>query len=540
MKVFKLVAAVGIVWLIVTLFSILTLPSTSSYMLRGSAIGVYEENSLSNPIPSPGSYCESYKPSQKNKFFWADLHSAPPVYLISDLGWTRLSTKVSGVALTQIDETEAFNYSSLAWKKVSLVQEESNLQLFLIPNEANLIFTRMYMYRDSLGINLQTARLGIDYACNKQMLNHVPGASAFCRKDYLQLYLKDYKNRYSSLGLDKCFIDLTPKSFLLKDPKQCIEFIKITDEIIAKYNETNMPVEWITKDSLVHKGYGIDILDYSLASYFNTIYKSPFVDCSNVLPTHENMIVQKYIHNPALIKGRKFDFRIFLIIINADPLIAGWAPRNGHTRLSDQIFNTNSKDFTTHITANIDINNENNLEFLKKHRFNLQEIGKYFEPQLGNVENWLEKVAYPKLKSILIHMIRASQQNFLIKRVGLFEFYGVDFIMDNTLHNFYLLESNRRPDVKEKNPDLQYRETMIVEDFLQLAEYYMEKDFTIKDTKEIFSRFKAFDPLIDETLDDPYFGVIDKECSIKFKDMNWDLPIDPMIEPLKYYIDNYF
>ena len=540
MKLFKLIAAIGLIWVTVTLLSILTLPNTSSYMLRGSAIGAYEDNSLSFPIPSPGSYCESFAPNKKQKLFWADLHSAPPVYLISDFGWTRLSTKSSGVALTQKENEDTFNYSSLVWTKVSRVQEETNAQLFLIPKEANLIFTRMYMFRDNLGTNFQTARLGIDYACNKQLFNHVPGASAFCRKDYLQLYLNDYKLKFKSLGLGKCFVDLTPKSFLLKDPNQCKEFIKITDELVSKYNETNMPVEWITKDSLLHKGYGIDLLDFELATYFHTVYNSPFANCDNVLPTHQNMIIQKYINNPALIEGRKFDFRVFLFVANADPLIAGWAPRNGHTRLSDQQFNSNSKDFTTHITANVEIENLKTLEFLKKYRFNLQEIANYFQPQIGDVEYWLENVAYPKLKKILIHMLRASQQNFLIKRVGLFEFYGVDFIMDNTLSNFYLLESNRRPDVKEKNPDLQYRETMIVEDFLRLAEYYIEQDFKINDTKELFSHFQAFDPLIDETLADPYFGVLEKECSVKFKEMNWDLPIDPMIEPLKYYIDNYF
>ena len=67
------------------------------------------------------------------------------------------------------------------------------------------------------------------------------------------------------------------------------------------------------------------------------------------------MIIQKYINNPVLIEGRKFDFRVFLFAANADPLIAGWAPRNGHARISDQQFNSNSKDFTIHIIANVEI-----------------------------------------------------------------------------------------------------------------------------------------------------------------------------------------
>jgi len=48
-----------------------------------------------------------------------------------------------------------------------------------------------------------------------------------------------------------------------------------------------------------------------------------------------NIIAQQYIYNPALIEKRKFDFRVFVIIANIDPLIALWAPENGHSRLSD-------------------------------------------------------------------------------------------------------------------------------------------------------------------------------------------------------------
>ena len=136
-------------------------------------------------------------------------------------------------------------------------------------------------------------------------------------------------------------------------------------------------------------------------------------------------------------------------------------------------------------------------------------------------------------------MFRATQQNFLVKRAGLFEFYGVDFIMDDSYENFYLLESNRRPDVQEKNSDLQYREDMILEDVVIIADYFLHNNIKLKNTDDLFSKLKAFVPLIDETKNDPYFSILNEECAIEFKDMNPNLPIDPMIEPLKSYIENY-
>lgn len=538
MNLIKLLISFSLVWLTVTLLSILTLPSTSSSMLRGSVIGTYEDNSLSFPIPSPGSYCERYK-KNKNKLFWVDLHVAGPVQIMMDYGWNMIPTKSSGVGLVLKEDNQGFNYSALEWAKVNRVRAEDNLELFLLPEEVSLIFSRMYWYKDHIGNNVQTARLGVDYACNKQMLNHVPGASAFCRKDLLQIYLADYRKRYKELGLSHCFNSLTPKSFLLQDPEQCEEFLKITDDIVHEFNETNMPVQWITKNGLQHKGYGIEIVDYGFASYFNALYKSSVANCRTLLPTHQSIIIQKYINSPALIEGRKFDFRVFMMIIHADPLIAVWAPRNGHTRLSDNLFDEKSKDFTTHITANVAEVNQEAFEFLKEYRFNLEEIAEYFKPKIGDTKKWLRDVAHPKIKKLLIHMLRSGQQNFLVKRAGLFEFYGVDLIMDNTLDNFYLLETNRRPDVREKNPNLQYRENQIVEDFMRVADYFLENDFKIRNLNSLYKSFAAFEPLIDETVEDPYFGAIEKECSVRFGDMNWDLPIDPMIEPLKFYIDNY-
>lgn len=536
-KIIHWVSVIVIIWVLVTLSAILTLPSSPSGLLRGNILGIDGESSLTYPLPSPGSYCASWSKSS-DKSFWTDLTSAYASKKVQSSGWSLLQTNTNGVALVSSDSVYG-NYSALRWAMVNNVKEQTNMQLFLIPLKANMIFTRMYVFKDDEGSNLQTARLGIDYACDGQLFNHVPGASAFCRKDYLQMYFLDYEKRYADIGQEQCYSSITPKSFLLSQPDHCRRFLKVLETMMDKYNETSWPIEWITKSALRHKGYGIKLVDFELAHFFYTLYGADPASCDDIDKEHQQMIIQKYINNPALIEGRKFDFRVFVFCLNADPLVVGWAPNNGHTRLSDQIYDEFSNDFTTHITANVAGQNPESLEFLKKYRFNLREIGEYFKDKIGDVDTWLSTIAYPKVKKILIHMFRASQQNFLIKRSGLFEFYGVDFIMDNTYTNFYLLESNRRPDVQEKNPKLQYREDMIVEDVVRYADYLMETGGSLESTEEIFSRFKAFEKIIDETSEDPYLGVLEEPCSKVFKDMNWELPIDPMIQPLKFYVDNY-
>ena len=498
---------------------------------------MFEDNSLTYPIQPTGSYCEFWEFSfEKN--FWTDLSSSYSSKKIKEFGWKKLNSKTSEIGLVFASENN-LNYSHTKWTQIITPKEQENSQLFMIPINTNFIFTRTYHFLTLEGENLQTARLGIDYACNKQLFNHVPGASAFCRKDYLQKYLKNYQQRYEDLNLSYCYSPITPLSFVLEYPKDCNLFLLEVENLLKKFNESSMPIEWITKSALKHKGYGIELLDHSLAEYFYTIYNSEYASCSNILPTHKKLIVQKYITNPALIENRKFDLRIFVICINADPLVVGWAPNNGHVRLSDLEFDANSKNFTTHITANIVNENPGALEYLKKYRFNLRELAQYLEKKIGNVENWLQNVAFLQIKKLLIHMFRATQQNFLVKRSGLFEFFGVDFILDDSYKKFYLLESNRRPDLKEKNEDLQYREDMIIEDVVALADYFLENQAELVNTDRIFEKFMAFEPLIDETKSDPYFGVISKECAVEMKDWNFDLPIDPMIEPLQFYIENY-
>lgn len=133
----------------------------------------------------------------------------------------------------------------MSWKRVSASSDqENNESLFLIPQEANMIFTRMYHYKNAISENIQTARLGVDYACPGQIFNHVPGASAFCRKDYLQKYLLDYNKRYKALNLENCFKGyLTPKSYILGNQEHCESFIDDLEIQLQKFNSSNMPIE---------------------------------------------------------------------------------------------------------------------------------------------------------------------------------------------------------------------------------------------------------------------------------------------------------
>lgn len=108
--------------------------------------------------------------------------------------------------------------------------------------------------------------------------------------------------------------------------------------------------------------------------------------------------------------------------------------------------------------------------------------------------------------------------------------------MESNLSEFYLLESNRRPNVQEENSKLKHREDGIVDDFTRVANYILSKHVTDLNPEELYPTLEYFVPLIDETKEDPYFGVLPDECNnINIKDYDGKLPTDPMLDPLLHH-----
>jgi tubulin polyglutamylase TTLL5 len=141
--------------------------------------------------------------------------------------------------------------------------------------------------------------------------------------------------------------NIIPLTFIL--PKEYVNFLECFSELEDKEGKLNY---WIIKPAAKSRGRGISLVnDLSQISY------------------GEPIVVQRYIKNPLLINGYKFDMRIYVVVTSVNPLEA-FLYRDGFGRFSTIPFSLDPTDKNNkyiHLT-NVSIqkfNNASNNEYLQ-------------------------------------------------------------------------------------------------------------------------------------------------------------------------------
>ena len=115
--------------------------------------------------------------------------------------------------------------------------------------------------------------------------------------------------------------NISPLTFIL--PKEYVNFLECFSELEDKEGKYNY---WIMKPAAKSRGRGISLVnDLSQITY------------------GEPIVVQKYIKNPLLINGYKFDMRIYVVVTSINPLEA-FLYRDGFGRFSTIPFSLDPTD----------------------------------------------------------------------------------------------------------------------------------------------------------------------------------------------------
>lgn len=294
--------------------------------------------------------------------------------------------------------------------------------------------------------------VGRHMACLAQQYNHIPGHFSLNRKDTIAegaiAYGNKFQDRPQCFSYDKYF----PETWLLYNTTSCREFFKRVNTPEHKQLLDERKIVYIKKKAVgAHRGLGVTPLSADLEQELIAEYKNGQM-CGKI---NAATIVQSYVHNALLLDGRKFDFRMYLMIGSSNPMMAFY--HDGFLRVSLYEYDANSNDKRVTMT-NLALNNdiyedakngklhhgmtEEDLKIAQQWSFErlqnyLLETGVISDP------NWLDNYLRPEFKKAMIHLIRMSYHTFLQKS-SLYEFYGVDFMLDSNL-TLWFLEANSGP-----------------------------------------------------------------------------------------------
>jgi len=307
--------------------------------------------------------------------------------------------------------------------------------------DATMFYTHNFLY--------YSKRIGQQFSCLSQASNHIPGHDSMYRKDKNAAALVKYANSYSDrpqcFGFDKYFL----RTFILSQKDQCEKFFAEFNSLYYQELKAERNVVYFRKIGAdAHEGTGVFPVTEDEEAYIRKAYKNGELCGKN----KANNLIQYNIYNPLLTENRKFGLRVFLLVASTNPLIAYY--HDGYLRLSIDPYDPKSKDKTTFVT-NIGVS----LDGVKKDSFleglteaEIQEYTCWFLEKLqdyllekGTIQdpNWLDNYLRPQLKKAMIHLLRMSQSDFS-KKSSLFEFFGIDFVLDENL-GVWFIEANAMP-----------------------------------------------------------------------------------------------
>ena len=174
---------------------------------------------------------------------------------------------------------------------------------------------------------------------NVNLVNHIKGLRHISRKNDLAHTVINFCTK---VGVDPFII--IPKTFFLRRQ----HLTKDLDETIKKIGENRKGFAFpciLKPGEFTNRGTGV-VMAYSEDELRNK--------CRDLFSTNKkvaNAVVQSYIHNPLLFKGRKFDLRCYALVVKSFAKTSVFWYRLGYMRTSSYEYNINSKDnLMVHLT----------------------------------------------------------------------------------------------------------------------------------------------------------------------------------------------
>jgi len=295
-----------------------------------------------------------------------------------------------------------------------------------------------------------------------QKINHFPGMSEICRKDFLTRNM----NRMAKLF---------PKEYNFYPKAWCLpaDYADLSNYARQKKNKT-----YICKPDSGCQGRGIFIT------------KNPFKD----IKPGDNYVAQVYVSRPFTIDGYKFDLRVYVAVTSCDPFRI-FVYREGLARFTTQAYEEptqiNCKDVFMHLT-NYAIQKRSD-DFIRdedtgtKRRIStinkwLVQNGYDIDKMWSDVDDVIIKVlisAFPVLK----HNYRTCFANHF-RGSACFEILGFDVLIDKKMKP-YVLEVNHSPSfTTDSKLDREIKDALIYDTIMLLNIGALDKKRCVEEERK--------------------------------------------------------
>jgi len=247
------------------------------------------------------------------------------------------------------------------------------------------------------------------------------------------------------------------------------EIIPILEKLKNNFPQYNFSGDrniWIVKPSGLSRGRGISCIDQ-----LNDILSN--------IKAHNQTVIQKYIENPLVIKGRKFDMRQWALVTNFNPLTV-YLFETPYIRFGAEEFHLDDfKNIFSQLTGNSIAKHSEKFENseIEGDMWEIEQFREYLKQREGK-DVWPE--IQQKIKKIVIYALHSAKHK-IMKRKNAYEILGFDIMIDDLL-NVYLIEINL-------SPDWTYS-TKVTEKLIKIATEDIIKIIIDKNQDENNNRFK--------------------------------------------------
>lgn len=309
-----------------------------------------------------------------------------------------------------------------------------------------------------------------------QLVNHFPNHYELTRKDLMYRNIRRYRKEYGKLqsehlqgtagtvaddrlGGERAFLDDLPPEWVPTTFALPNDYALFVEEFRRDPSAT-----WIAKPTGKSQGRGIFLVSrlQQLKKWSNT-QKTPF---SQPMPFRDPYIISRYIDDPLLVGGKKFDMRLYVLVTSYRPLKA-YLYRSGFCRFCVEQYTSDVAEFDNvfvHLT-NVAIQKQAD-DYNDRHggKWDVNDLMLFIESTRGREAR--ERLL-TGMDSIIVYSLKAVQ-SVMVNDKHCFEMYGFDILVDKNLKP-WLLEVNASPSLTTTTEEDRLLKLRLINDVLNVV-----------------------------------------------------------------------